>query len=115
MASTLFPILLQVILLIWGTQYPIRGALKGAPLGGRRAEGGGWKTKGRGGGWSADGQKFLLLFSNTPKKSCFKCQKGKFKMTVLAFKTQQIVFSFMKWTPELLSTAYDCALTAGFV
>ena len=68
-ASTPFPILLQVILLIWGT-------LKGAPLGGRRAEGGGWATKGRGGGRTADGQKFLLLFSNTPKKSCFKCQKG---------------------------------------
>ena len=38
---------------------------QGAPSGGRRAEGGGRTTKGRGGQRTADGRKFLLLFSNT--------------------------------------------------
>ena len=51
-------ILLQVILLI-------RGALKGAPSGGRRAEGGGRRAEGGRGRAMADGDKFLLLFSNT--------------------------------------------------
>ena len=42
-------ILLQVTLLI-------RGALKGAPSGGRRAEGRGQTTKGKGGRRTADGR-----------------------------------------------------------
>ena len=46
----------------------IRGALKGAPSGGHRAEGGGRATKSYGGWRTADREKFLLRFSNTPYK-----------------------------------------------
>ena len=56
----MFIILLQVILLIKGAQGPIRGALKGAPSGSWRAEGGGWTTKGRGGRWT-DGSFYSFL------------------------------------------------------